>query len=70
MPRSTTYKCKQCGTEKQSTNHWFLIRITSDGYQIYNWQWGIQNDRIDDPTFEIVCGQRCAHKELDKFFET
>jgi hypothetical protein len=67
MPRRTTYNCKVCGTEKMSSNHWFVAHEDGTGLHFYRWRLAVSEGFLDDDGMEYLCGQVCANKLLDQF---
>ena len=67
--------CHVCGRQKQQTNHWYVAIV--DPAQKATGNSGIgfgpSDAQIDDRHLYIVediCGQECAHKRLDRWFES
>jgi hypothetical protein len=64
------YKCDICSREKQSSNHWFVVRL-GDACHIYHWEYW--QDRIgegsDDTSLPLkhICGQECLQRLLAPF---
>jgi hypothetical protein len=64
-----TYKCDVCNVQKQTSNHWWLLRLVPDqnsseplGANILRWD-------ADDPLnsdFEHICGADCVTQWLSK----
>jgi hypothetical protein len=59
--------CTICGTQKQQTNHWWLIVLGCMGGEIHIVAWDDNFARIADG---CACGEACAHKALSRWFTT
>jgi hypothetical protein len=55
MAATTLFTCL-CGRQKQTSNHWVLARITSNGITFMPWDWNLamNSDII------VLCGEGCA----------
>jgi len=71
MPRAITYNCDICGAQRKEANHWFIsFRPAKDGLIIKTWDWAAREGRLDYPEIKYLCGQSCAHKQLDQFLQS
>jgi hypothetical protein len=55
-----TYKCDQCGKQKQDSNHWFMLDIGIVGFHLFIWD----NANADIAGYKHLCSQGCASKIL------
>ena len=70
-----TKACDVCGRQKQVANHWFIAVIDPAQKATGNVgiAFGPASAVIDNPQLfvvEDICGQQCAHKRLDRWFES
>ena len=64
--------CDVCGLQKQQTNHWYFAITDRVGRNI---EFGFFTPAsvVHNPEryiVEDICGQQCAHKRLDRWFES
>ncbi len=55
MAATTLFTCL-CGRQKQTSNHWVLARITSNGIMFMPWDW----DLAMNSDIIVLCGEGCA----------
>lgn len=55
--------CDICGTDKQQTNHWFVVYEQSGELRISGWN---SHGRLRAGA-KHLCGQTCLHKLVDEF---
>jgi hypothetical protein len=55
MAATTLFTCL-CGRQKQTSNHWILARITSNGITFMPWDW----DMAMNSDIIVLCGEGCA----------
>jgi hypothetical protein len=55
MAATTLFTCL-CGRQKQTSNHWVLARITSNGITFMPWDW----DLAMSSDIIVLCGEGCA----------
>lgn len=58
--------CDVCGAEKKEVNNWYVITATSDRLIVDTWGKASSDEKS---VGKHVCGQACAHKLLNEFFE-
>jgi hypothetical protein len=64
MPKIINFGCDcGCGTIRQPSNHWRMIRLNQNGWTISDWREELQ----DDADVKYVAGEECAHKMLSQF---
>ena len=64
MPKLMQFQCDcGCGTIRQPSNHWRMVRISRSGWTISEWREEMQ----DDLDVKYVAGEECAHKMLSQF---
>lgn len=64
MPKVDQFICEcGCGSVRQASNHWRMVRLTVNGWTISNWREELQNDS----EVKYVAGEQCAHKLLSQF---
>jgi endogenous inhibitor of DNA gyrase (YacG/DUF329 family) len=65
-----TVACNVCGRQKQRTNHW-LVGVVKPGFEgiLFQPAEACMSPRNPDFNYEDFCGQLCAHKRLDRWFE-
>jgi endogenous inhibitor of DNA gyrase (YacG/DUF329 family) len=57
-----TFKCDQCGKQKQETNHWYAIDWSGVNRTVYRW-----SDAPSLVTLKHLCGQACVVAELNSW---
>ena len=65
-----TKQCNICGRHKQQTTHW-IVAMVKPGIEgiIFQPAEACSSPRNPEFTYEDFCGQLCAHKRLDRWFE-
>jgi len=58
-----TYKCDQCGKQKQDSNHWFVLSENSQAFIVYPWDAKCA-DRADA---KHLCSEGCSSKVLSRW---
>jgi hypothetical protein len=61
MAATTLFTCL-CGRQKQTSNHWVLARITSNGITFMPWDW----DLAMSSDIIVLCGEGCASALLSR----
>ena len=61
MAATTLFTCL-CGRQKQTSNHWVLARITSNGIMFMPWDW----DLAMSSDIIVLCGEGCASALLSR----
>ena len=71
MPRKVTYSCEVCEAVKQESNHWFVVVnwFADQPFELKTWKAAKEGGVLDENGTVYLCGQQCAHKLLDEFFE-
>ncbi len=64
IERNNSPLCTICRTQKQQTNHWWLIFL--GGIEIHFTAWDDTLALIADG---CTCGEACSHKALSRWFE-
>lgn len=62
----TVVICDECGTEKQQTNHWFVIWTDPDGFHSARFT----PETRSDPTIKHVCGAQHGSKMFMRWMAT
>jgi hypothetical protein len=67
------YKCDICGRERQSSNHWYVVRAGA-AFHIYHWDYwadrmGEGSDDLSIP-LKHICGQECLQRLLAPFLDS
>ncbi len=63
MPKTVTFSCNGCGTDRKEANHWFVVDTDNCGIDrllIYPFQ-----DMGVDAQY--YCGEVCLHKRVAEF---
>lgn len=64
MAKLDTFRCDECGIQKQETNHWWLIQPCGDGtLALSPWK----EHQTSLPNVAHLCGQSCVHAALDRW---
>lgn len=59
MASSVVYSCDNCGTQKRTANHWFLLVVEPRRMEIRPWS------AVDStPGARHVCGESCLSSEI------
>ena len=64
--KSESFTYDVCGTKKQTTNHWFKVRV-GEALHIYRWDFFGEGADYGFIPIQHVCGSDCATKVLNKF---
>ncbi len=64
------YLCSVCGVDCSGANHRFCAWQYANTLTIRRWQYALETERLNDEDTLHLCGQRCAHKLMDKFLES
>jgi hypothetical protein len=61
MAATTLFTCV-CGTQKKTTNHWVLARVTPGGVSFMPWNFDLAVSR----DIVVLCGEGCATALLSR----
>ena len=61
MAATTLFTCV-CGTQKKTTNHWVLARVTAGGVTFMPWDFDLAMSR----DIVVLCGEGCATALLSR----
>lgn len=68
MAVKSTVTCDVCGKEKEATNHWFMVNITSGkGWILPSFHVFLWDRSLNENDFKHVCGQGCLVKLLNQW---
>ncbi len=64
-----TYTCDVCGTEMKGGSGSFVATRSRVSISFHTWAWAAREQQLDEEETLHLCGNACAHKQLDGFFE-
>ena len=80
MKVAQPYRCDECGTEKQESNHWYLLMTAPNPYSKRKGRGDLLSDErfvlvpwkdneilVDEDGVEHLCSESCASKKLSKW---
>ena len=70
MPRAITYNCDICGAQRKEANHWFVAFNAIKEISFGTWAQADCDGLLHDEGAIYLCGQACAHKQLDQFLQS
>lgn len=60
MAKLVSFKCDQCGRQKEESNHWFVFSADQDALHIYRFN----TNSMLSPGVKHICGEACLAKTM------